>query len=182
MRLSLNFNGYVQWVAVSGQDEQGVRSKEPWFGMVVGSNGHDADLMLNVIWLEDCDIRGKYYQLHKEQPYTQISGQTVIMYGIEIVPHLVRRTKQQVFRVKTSQTLIKKIWTATTRRKQQLFDEFVSPIHFEPADGVDHETNGVKQNLINTDLWASSAELAKSILDQARRLKLTYKHANLINK
>lgn len=177
--LSLNYNGSVQWVAVAGSNEEGVTDKEVWFAMIINSHGQDDDLVFDVIWVERSDTRGKYYTLCESNPVTQICAGVVIMYGLEVCHHLVRKTKKRVFRVNTSLNFICKIWHSPQCRKQQLFDELITPVKSEAMDNtkiVDLK-NGIKHEYINTDLWKASAQLAKCILHDAEKLKLT-----LINK
>ena len=142
--------------------------------MIVKCAGDPQDNPLfDVIWLEKCSARGKYYQLCIDHPFTQISSDTIILYGIELRLHIIRKTKQCVFRVKTQQNLIKKIWKTAAAKKQELFDELVSTKTSATLTAPNMDAEGVFQyNYITTHLWAASAEMAKSIFKESTKLKL----------
>lgn len=174
--LSLDYNGCIQWVAVAGEDEDGEGDKSPWYGMVVGSRHEEECLFLEIIWLECQKECKKYHILCESQPLSEISADTVIIFGLEVDIHVVRKTKASVFRVKTRDAFIKQIWHSPNRR--QLFDNLVTRIAsaatVTTTDVVDNDDDAMPYQFINTDIWKSSAELAKSILKEARRLVLPF--------
>ena len=168
----MSFDGHIQWVAVAGEGEQGQMEREPWFGMVTAIHGSpdDDNAMYDIIWLERSPINRKYYQLCETQPVTQISADTIIMFGLEVAIHLIRQSKARVYRIQTPLNLIKKVWNASPTNKQRVFEESVTSIPNQGTHVVFHE--GMSYNYINTDNWISSIEMAKCIVSHARRLKL----------
>ena len=163
-----------QWVAIRGESTQGI-DKEPWFGMITKCDGAPDNLLMDVIWLERCDVRGKYYQLCVDHPFTQVGAETIIMYGLELALHLVRKTKQCVFRVKTPYGLIKKISNSAAATRRTKFDKLVKVkgnVKLTPPNMLAQGQNEKQYKYINIDLWAASAEMAKSIFNEANKLLL----------